>query len=142
MYKSSPWQACWKLWYTRNFVINPPILLTYAAGQIHHKRVIIQNKYKENRVGILHETGSKEVIIVCHGYRSCNIGHLWFVICILWHGKQEVQPVYTFTKRWFCNFMSLLNRTGFLWWILLLLLQIKELVPFALTLLAVGNLVC
>ncbi|GKB26715.1 dolichyl-diphosphooligosaccharide--protein glycosyltransferase subunit STT3A [Tanacetum coccineum] len=34
---------------------------------IHHKRVIIQNKYKENIVGILHETGSKEVVIVCHG---------------------------------------------------------------------------
>ncbi|GJR65912.1 alpha/beta hydrolases superfamily protein [Tanacetum coccineum] len=40
--------------------------------QIHHKRVIIQNKYKENLVGILHETGSKEVVIVCHGYRSCK----------------------------------------------------------------------
>ncbi|GJV80483.1 serine/threonine-protein kinase AFC2 isoform X2 [Tanacetum coccineum] len=34
---------------------------------IHHKRVIIQNKYKENLVGILHGTGSKEVVIVCHG---------------------------------------------------------------------------
>lgn len=43
-----------------------------SAGQIHHKRVIIQNKYKENLVGILHETGSKEVVIVCHGYRSCK----------------------------------------------------------------------
>nr|GEZ00296.1 alpha/beta hydrolases superfamily protein [Tanacetum cinerariifolium] len=42
------------------------------CGQIHHKREIIQNKYKENLVGILHETGSKEVVIVCHGYRSCK----------------------------------------------------------------------
>nr|GFB43787.1 alpha/beta hydrolases superfamily protein [Tanacetum cinerariifolium] len=39
---------------------------------IHHKREIIQNKYKENLVGILHETGSKEVVIVYHGYRSCK----------------------------------------------------------------------
>nr|GEU52093.1 alpha/beta hydrolases superfamily protein [Tanacetum cinerariifolium] len=38
--------------------------------KIHHKREIILNKYKENLVGILHETGSKEVVIVCHGYRS------------------------------------------------------------------------
>ncbi|GKA07925.1 dolichyl-diphosphooligosaccharide--protein glycosyltransferase subunit STT3A [Tanacetum coccineum] len=30
-------------------------------------RVIIQNKYKENLVGILLGTGSKEVVIVCHG---------------------------------------------------------------------------
>ncbi|PWA71688.1 alpha/beta-Hydrolases superfamily protein [Artemisia annua] len=43
-----------------------------SAGQIHHKRVIIQNKYKENLVGILHETDSKEVVIVCHGFRSCK----------------------------------------------------------------------
>nr|GEU99519.1 dehydrodolichyl diphosphate synthase 6-like [Tanacetum cinerariifolium] len=35
-------------------------------------RVILQNKYKENLVAILHETGSKEVVIVCHGYRSCK----------------------------------------------------------------------
>nr|GEW67589.1 alpha/beta hydrolases superfamily protein [Tanacetum cinerariifolium] len=42
------------------------------VGQIHHKREIIQNKYKENLVGILHETGSKEVVIMCHGYRSCK----------------------------------------------------------------------
>nr|GEX99030.1 alpha/beta hydrolases superfamily protein [Tanacetum cinerariifolium] len=42
------------------------------VGQIHHKREIIQNKYKENLVGILHETGSKQVVIVCHGYRSCK----------------------------------------------------------------------
>nr|GEZ42141.1 alpha/beta hydrolases superfamily protein [Tanacetum cinerariifolium] len=42
------------------------------VGQIQHKREIIQNKYKENLVGILHETGSKEVVIVCHGYRSCK----------------------------------------------------------------------
>ncbi|GJU36193.1 dolichyl-diphosphooligosaccharide--protein glycosyltransferase subunit STT3A [Tanacetum coccineum] len=34
---------------------------------IHHQRVIIPNKYKENLVGILHGTSSKEVVIVCHG---------------------------------------------------------------------------
>nr|GEV11376.1 alpha/beta hydrolases superfamily protein [Tanacetum cinerariifolium] len=45
-------------------------LINTTLGQIHHKREIIQNKYKENLVGILHETGSKEVVIVFHGYRS------------------------------------------------------------------------
>lgn len=44
----------------------------HSAVQIHHKRVIIQNNCKEKLVGILHETGSKEVVIVCHGYRSCK----------------------------------------------------------------------
>ncbi|XP_071918660.1 putative uncharacterized protein YDL057W isoform X2 [Coffea arabica] len=34
------------------------------------KRVRIQNRYGEKLVGILHETGSKEVVIICHGFRS------------------------------------------------------------------------
>ncbi|KAI3692573.1 hypothetical protein L6452_32390 [Arctium lappa] len=39
---------------------------------VHHQRVVIQNNHKENLVGILHETGSEEVVILCHGYRSCK----------------------------------------------------------------------
>ncbi|XP_024963130.1 uncharacterized protein LOC112503299 isoform X2 [Cynara cardunculus var. scolymus] len=44
----------------------------YLVEQIQHQRVVIQNNHKENLVGILHETGSKEVVILCHGYRSCK----------------------------------------------------------------------
>lgn len=39
---------------------------------VQHQRVVIQNNHKENLVGILHETGSEEVVILCHGYRSCK----------------------------------------------------------------------
>ncbi|KAJ0091411.1 hypothetical protein Patl1_13041 [Pistacia atlantica] len=37
---------------------------------VHHQRVIIHNNDGEKLVGILHETGSKELVIVCHGFQS------------------------------------------------------------------------
>lgn len=33
---------------------------------------MIQNNHKEKLAGILHETGSKEIVILCHGFRSCK----------------------------------------------------------------------
>ncbi|KAL5768600.1 hypothetical protein ACOSQ2_015383 [Xanthoceras sorbifolium] len=33
-------------------------------------KVIIPNKYGEKLVGVLHDTGSTEIVIVCHGFRS------------------------------------------------------------------------
>ncbi|KAL2536757.1 uncharacterized protein Fot_18148 [Forsythia ovata] len=35
-----------------------------------HKRVVIQNSHGEKLVGILHETGARELVIICHGFRS------------------------------------------------------------------------
>ncbi|KAI3949551.1 hypothetical protein MKW92_018840 [Papaver armeniacum] len=37
---------------------------------IEQQRIVIRNKYGENLVGILHETGSSEIIILCHGFAS------------------------------------------------------------------------
>ncbi|KAI3867433.1 hypothetical protein MKW92_050697 [Papaver armeniacum] len=37
---------------------------------IAQQRIIIKNKYGENLVGVLHETGSTQVIILCHGFAS------------------------------------------------------------------------
>ncbi|OMO67281.1 hypothetical protein CCACVL1_20640 [Corchorus capsularis] len=37
---------------------------------IEQQRVIIPNKHGEKLVGLLHETGSKEIIVLCHGFRS------------------------------------------------------------------------
>ncbi|GMI81297.1 hypothetical protein like AT1G29840 [Hibiscus trionum] len=37
---------------------------------IEQQRVVIQNKHGEKLVGLLHETGSKEIVILCHGFRS------------------------------------------------------------------------
>ncbi|XP_021275514.1 uncharacterized protein LOC110410224 isoform X3 [Herrania umbratica] len=37
---------------------------------IEQQKVIIPNKHGEKLVGLLHETGSKEIVILCHGFRS------------------------------------------------------------------------
>lgn len=38
------------------------------------KKVVIPNKYGEKLVGVLHETGSSEIVILCHGFRSTKVG--------------------------------------------------------------------
>nr|GMD48807.1 putative esterase [Ipomoea batatas] len=37
---------------------------------MQHKKVVVVNNHGEKLVGILHETGSKELVIVCHGFKS------------------------------------------------------------------------
>ncbi|KAK8503126.1 hypothetical protein V6N13_025885 [Hibiscus sabdariffa] len=37
---------------------------------IEQQRVIIPNKHGEKLVGLLHEANSKEVVVLCHGFRS------------------------------------------------------------------------
>ncbi|XP_017604971.1 uncharacterized protein LOC108451796 isoform X1 [Gossypium arboreum] len=37
---------------------------------IERQRMIIPNKHGEKLVGLLHETESKEIVILCHGFRS------------------------------------------------------------------------
>ncbi|EOY30430.1 hypothetical protein QUC31_020277 [Theobroma cacao] len=37
---------------------------------IEQQRVVIPNKHGEKLVGLLHETGSKEIVVLCHGFRS------------------------------------------------------------------------
>ncbi|KAG4141369.1 hypothetical protein ERO13_D06G071900v2 [Gossypium hirsutum] len=42
---------------------------------IEQQRMIIPNKHGEKLVGLLHETESKEIVILCHGFKStkdCN----------------------------------------------------------------------
>ncbi|XVF88767.1 hypothetical protein PTKIN_Ptkin19aG0078100 [Pterospermum kingtungense] len=42
---------------------------------IEQQRVIIPNKLGEKLVGLLHETGSKEIVVLCHGFRSTKADH-------------------------------------------------------------------
>ncbi|KAJ7955903.1 alpha/beta-Hydrolases superfamily protein [Quillaja saponaria] len=46
--------------------------MTQAAQNpsVLQQRVIIPNNHGEQLVGILHETGSVEIVILCHGFRS------------------------------------------------------------------------
>uniref|UniRef100_A0A7N0VJK2 Uncharacterized protein n=1 Tax=Kalanchoe fedtschenkoi TaxID=63787 RepID=A0A7N0VJK2_KALFE len=47
--------------------------VTSAASR---ERVVIPNQHGEKLVGILHETGSKELVVICHGFRSSKVGRL------------------------------------------------------------------
>lgn len=37
---------------------------------LHQEKVVVQNAHGEILVGILHETGSREIVILCHGFQS------------------------------------------------------------------------
>lgn len=47
------------------------VLVTLLAVEQH--KVIIPNKHGEKLVGILHESGSREIVILCHGFRSSKV---------------------------------------------------------------------
>ncbi|KAI3412629.1 Hydrolase_4 domain-containing protein [Psidium guajava] len=40
------------------------------SSVVQPQRVVIPNKHGEKLVGLLHETGSSEIVILCHGFRS------------------------------------------------------------------------
>ncbi|OVA03998.1 hypothetical protein BVC80_695g8 [Macleaya cordata] len=45
---------------------------SYSAQEVREpviERVIVENSYGEKLVGLLHETGSTEIVILCHGFR-------------------------------------------------------------------------
>lgn len=37
------------------------------------EKIIIPNRHGEKLVGLLHETGSRELVILCHGARSHKV---------------------------------------------------------------------
>ncbi|KAH1067469.1 hypothetical protein J1N35_032456 [Gossypium stocksii] len=37
---------------------------------VEQRRIVIRNSHGENLVGILRETGSKVLVIICHGFQS------------------------------------------------------------------------
>ncbi|XP_041007264.1 uncharacterized protein LOC121251922 isoform X1 [Juglans microcarpa x Juglans regia] len=41
-----------------------------AKDPVIQKKIVIPNKYGEKLVGVLHETESPEIVILCHGFRS------------------------------------------------------------------------
>lgn len=49
---------------------------------VKQQRVTIQNSHGEKLVGIMHETGSTEIVIVCHGFRSSKVGNN-YLGCVL-----------------------------------------------------------
>lgn len=41
--------------------------------QKEQKKIVIQNEHGENLVGLLHDTGSLEIVVMCHGFRSTKV---------------------------------------------------------------------
>ncbi|XP_068343614.1 uncharacterized protein [Pyrus communis] len=41
-----------------------------AVSVVPQQKIVIPNKHGEKLVGILHETGSAEIVILCHGFRA------------------------------------------------------------------------
>lgn len=64
------------------FHLFSPILS--AVLVVENKKVIVENHHGEKLVGILHETGSNELVIICHGFRSTKVYDLvtdsWMII--------------------------------------------------------------
>ncbi|CAL4913077.1 unnamed protein product [Urochloa decumbens] len=38
------------------------------------EKIVIRNRYGEKLVGVLHEAGSKDIVVLCHGFRSSKEG--------------------------------------------------------------------
>ncbi|XP_021990555.1 uncharacterized protein LOC110886972 isoform X2 [Helianthus annuus] len=69
--------------HSHNLTLNTttrPIHLKMAAGDsttanldqnpgIEQKRIVIQNNHGEKLVGLLHDTGSKDIVVLCHGFQ-------------------------------------------------------------------------
>ncbi|KAJ6382698.1 hypothetical protein OIU77_031180 [Salix suchowensis] len=45
-------------------------IVIFTILAVQQRRVVIENNHGEKLSGILHETGSKQLVIVCHGFQS------------------------------------------------------------------------
>ncbi|RYR30142.1 hypothetical protein Ahy_B01g054972 isoform A [Arachis hypogaea] len=44
--------------------------LNYTINMSLQQRIVVPNKHGEKLVGIFHDSGSKDVVVLCHGFRS------------------------------------------------------------------------
>ena len=76
---------------------------------VQQQKVVVPNKYGEKLVGILHETGSVEIIILCHGLKSTKVSVSDVLIAIFLYLLFQLEnffsrtyyQVYYFSKK--CN---------------------------------------
>jgi len=87
-------------------------LLAGLLTVVEQQKVIISNKHGEKLVGLLHDTGSNEIVILCHGFRSTKVVcfHIWFFY--LTKTRKEVKA-----DLGLLYFLSI-SRETILWWIL------------------------
>lgn len=44
-----------------------------SSQGIQEQKIVIPNNHNEKLVGLLHETGSTEIVVLCHGFRSNKV---------------------------------------------------------------------
>lgn len=54
-----------------------------ATMAVEMKKVDVVNGYGEKLAGVLHDTGSEEVVVLCHGFRSSKVKLIVFAL-IFW----------------------------------------------------------
>lgn len=52
-----------------------PSLFSFSSIEIRRKCVTVHNSHGEKLVGVLHETNSLELVIICHGFKSSKVCH-------------------------------------------------------------------
>lgn len=49
---------------------------------VQQRRVVVENYHGEKLSGILHETGSKQLVIVCHGFQSSKVIFFYIIYSV------------------------------------------------------------
>lgn len=57
-----------------DFIRNLGCFVNCIVSVGRQQKIIVPNKHGEKLVGLLHETGSEEIVILCHGFRSTKVG--------------------------------------------------------------------
>ncbi|OVA08158.1 hypothetical protein BVC80_1721g14 [Macleaya cordata] len=60
----------WKSESATPVMVSPCSSQTTENPDIQHQKITVQNDYGEKLVGVLHETGSRGLVVLCHGFRS------------------------------------------------------------------------
>lgn len=50
------------------------------SSTVDEQRIVVRNSHGENLVGLLSETGSKVLVIICHGFQSKKVSLLLILI--------------------------------------------------------------
>lgn len=85
-------------------ILETKVWINCDVSVMRQQKIIIPNTNGEKLVGILHETGSVEIVIVCHGFRSTKVSNR-----VEWS---------TAVNRWSCRIASW-NSSHWLIWLLL-----------------------
>ncbi|KAL4269783.1 hypothetical protein GQ457_HM000760 [Hibiscus cannabinus] len=71
---------------------------------MEQQRVVIPNKHGEKLVGLLHETGSKEIVILCHGFRSTKADRTMVTLAAAFRERRNHSLPFRLCRKWLPRF--------------------------------------